>query len=701
MADTTTNRDKARDAFWRYHEVYQRGHDTYMRHVRRLEDFWLGGGRQWREEDRLVLESEGRPCHEVNTVKSSVNQAAAYQMANRVDVSYLPKGGRGDEQTAKLLAKVSKHAFDNTRYRHHETDAFLDGLIQQRGYLDLRMCYEDSTLGELKVTTLDPMDVLPDPDAKSYDPDDWSDVIITRWLTEREIEGLYGKAAADAVKDGSNHYVDEDNFGTEDVERSGFGDLPPSYACGRGWYQDGLRYRRYRIVDHQVNEYKPTLVAIWPTGDVRVVEGFSRERIAWMLERGISIVKRRMRRVHWRVCAPEVCFIDKTSPYEHLTPVPFYPYFRRGRTVGMVDDMVSPQEMLNKFISQYAHVVNSSANGGWQGEMDALANMKDDEFTENASKTGLILLRKQGTQPFTKIEPNKIPEGLDKMIDFAHRNLQVVSGVDETMTDAVKADMSGIAIQSLQYASQQKLALVLDNLSRTRQMVHARGLELIQKFMGNERVIRITETDEYGIERNLPLALNQIQDDGSVLNDLTVGEYDVAVTERPAQITFDNSEFEQIKAMREMNPPIPIPDAVVVRASTLADKSEIAEALKAQAGKQESNPLAEAEAALKLAQARQADAAAVAKSIESQYSAIQTATAIVITPEAAELADQLLRSGGYVDHDAAPIVPSIAPAVAAAIPAPDMPQNTHPLQPANPEMGMTRGLSDGPTQPPM
>lgn len=695
--DTNNNRDVARDVFWRYFDVYNRGHRQYMTHARRLEDYYLGGGRHWLPGDREVMESDGRPCHEVNIVKSSVNAAAGYQIANRVDVTFAPRGGRGDEKTAKLLSKVSKHAFDNTQYRYVETDAFLDGIIQQRGFIDLRMCYEDSTLGEIHATTIDPLDALPDPDAKDYDPDKWADFRSRRWLTAREIEGLYGKEAAEEVVRNSHGYCDA-NFGTDDQPREAIG-LPPSYGYGFGWYTDDAKNRRYLIIDQQTNEYMLALTAIFPTGDMRVVEGSSREQLAWLIDQGVQIVKRRMRRVNWQVCAPDVCIENQVSPYNHISAIPYFPYFRRGRTVGMIDDMVSPQDMLNKFISQYAVVVNASANGGWQGEANSLVNMTDDQFVANSSKNGLILLRKPNTQPFEKITPNNIPQGLDRMIDFAHSNLQVVSGVDENLAGAERGGMSGVAIQSLQYASQQKLAVALDNLSRTRRLVFSRGLELIQKYMGNERLIRITETDPYGVEKSVPLALNQIQPDGSVLNDLTIGEYDVVVSEKPAQVTFDNTDFEQLKAMR-VDMQIPIPDPVIIRASTLADKGDIAQAMQEQQGTEKADPLVEAQVALAQAQTRKADAEAVTKAIEAQFSAIQTATAIVVTPQSAALADKLLKSGGYVDHDAAPIVPELSLAEAASIPVPDLPTNTHPLFPANPSVGMHAGMTDGPANPP-
>lgn len=693
MTDTNNNRDTARDVFWRYSDTYYRGHDTYVAEAMRLDDVYLGGGRQWTAAARAKVEASGRPAREVNIVMPTVNDTAGLQIANRVDISYLPKGGRGDEKIAKVLSQTVKHTLDNTNYRYHETDMFIDGLIQRRGYVDIRMSYEDNTLGEVKITCPDPLDVIPDPDGKSYDPDDWGDVQLTRWMTLREIEGSYGEDAAKEVEGKSYGYCDVNFTGADRADRGGFG-LPYSYSMGMGWYKDDRGERLYRVIDRQSNEYKLSLCAVWPTGDIRVVEGLPREHLAWLMDQGVAILKRRMRRVRWQVAAPEVAFVDKLSPYNHFTIVPFFPFFRRGKTVGQVDNMLSPQEMLNKMVSQFEHVVNSSANGGWQGEADSLSNMTDDEFTHAGSEVGLMLLRKAGKQPFQKIEPNQVPTGIDRMIDFATEHLGRVSGVDPQNSSVDRSDMSGIALQSLDYAQQRKLAVPLDNLSRTRKMVANRVVECVQKFMGNERIIRITELDEYGIEKQTPLALNSIQEDGSVLNDLTIGEYDAEVSERPASVTFNNSEFEQIKAMRK-DMGMPIPDAVVIKASNLADKSAIAEQMKEAAG--QADPLMEADVALKTAQKNLADATAVSKSIEAQFSAIQTATAIVTTPASAALADALLRSGGYVDKDAAPIVPE-APA---GLPAPalDQPENTHPLYPANPDVGLTTGLHDGPAQP--
>lgn len=696
MSDVATNSQKARFVYDRYDEMVARGHERYCRHAARLEDFYLGGGLQWDPAARAQLESEGRPAREVNQCLIAVNTAAGYQIANRVDIGFQPRGRGADEKTAKCVSKVMKQQLDNAGYRFAETDQFLDGLIQQRGYYDLRMSYDDSEYGELSLDPLDPLDVLPDPDARHYDPDRWSDVVITRWLTKFEIEQTYGKDAADEVVARSALYADQDNWGEEHgVRRRGFGDMPAGYSSTAAYWGDG-EWRRYRMLDRQSNEFVQTLVGRWPGGDFRSVEGLPREHIAWLIERGVVIMKRRMRRVRWEVVAPEVTIFDQISPYEHMTVIPYFPYFRRGRTIGMLDNAISPQEVLNKFISQFEHIINSTANSGWTGEAGSLANMDDDEFERRANQTGLVLLTKKGREAPKKIEPNEVPQGTLELINLAHNNFRGVTGVDENLTGIAKNDLSGIAIQSRQFAAQQQLAYALDNLRRTRLILARNALSNIQRFMLDERIFHITEMDEYGVERRRELAVNVPDGEGGYLNDLTIGEYDITVNEQPMAVTFDNSNFEQIKAMRlEMG--VAIPDSVVLRYSTLPDKEEIARAI-AEA-KDAPDPEAEAKALVARANARLAEQKAVSEAIRAQYSAIQTAQAITVTPQAASLADQLLRSGGYEDQDAPPIVPEL-PMAALPPPADSTPQNTHPLSPANPEVGLEDGLSDGPTNPP-
>lgn len=676
--------DQAKLNWQRYEYGRMRGHQSYCRVARECENFYLGGGRQWDPDDRQKLEEEGRPALEFNQIKPKLNSAIGYQIQNRMDIAFRPRGNGADDELAKVLSKVTKQVADNTSLHWVETQVFSDGMIQQRGYFDIRISYRDTMLGEITITDLDPLDVIPDPDAKSYDPDKWQDVIITRWLTLDEIEEQYGKDARDKCQ--SDNQEDQD-FGDDeaDEERNKFGneDTGGTEYLGSTTLSDGSK--RVRVIERQFWKMENAKVLISLTGDIRSAEGMTDEQISQM--KGAILADRRIRRVRWVVSTYTSVLHDDWSPFNHFTVVPFFPFFRRGKTGGLVEDAIGSQQLLNKSMSQFLHTVNGSANSGWMWWANTIANMNDDEMADRGAEPGLAIVLKADTpidkRP-QKIQPNQVPTGFDRIIERAGAMIDETTGINDAMTGSAGREISGIAIQSKQFAAQQGLSVPLDNLGHTRHMLAGRILELVQTFYDAPRILRITEKDEQGKEVTEDLLVNVQQDDGSILNDLTIGEYDVVVTEQPMQVTLENSQFTQVMEMRKEG--IRIPDSFVVRKSNLSDKQEIVEAMEQQAAVQP-DPLNEARANLANAQADKVKRESVNQSVEAQFSAIQTAATIATNPLTAGLADALLRSAGYEDQDAAPIVPQPGLAISA-----DLPTNSNPMTPANPGVGLMSGI---------
>lgn len=694
----------------RYEYVVSRGHREYCWQARRCEDFYLGGGLQWDCEIKAELEAQGRPASESNEVMGAVNAAKGYQIANRMDVQVAARGLGADEVTAKSLNLIFKSEMDRVKYRWIETEVFGDGLIQQRGYFELRISRNDQMLGEIEVRDLDPMDVIPDPDAKHYDPDYWADVTITRWLTCDEIGQLYGDQQQ-AVVAALNVAADPDyGDGSSDdgVPRARFGDNRTNSSYDA--VMDDAGFKRYRIIDRQHHRYEMAMVAIYPTGDVQQLGEISDGELTALKAEGVLLTQRRMKRVRWTVSVCDALLHDDWSPYNHFTVIPFFPYFRRGRTRGMVDNAISPQETLNKAIAQSLHIVNSTANSGWITEEDSLANMDNEDLEDRGASTGLNIVVKKGAKYPEKIQPNQIPTGVVQLIETSRATIKSVTGVNESMLGAGQQDMSGVAIQSRQFAAQQQLALPLDNMARTRHMFALRTLELFQAYYTSEREFRITEMGQFGQPQTTITRANVVQPDGSVLADLTLGKYDIAINDQPMQITFDNSQFEQVKAMRGMNPPVAIPDAMVVRYSNLADKAEVIRSMQEQPTQQ---PDPAAQAAAGLAQAKSATeqakqvqltasanlaqanadlirAEAVNTSVTAMYSATRAGAEVAAMPAVAPIADELLKSAGFVDKDAPPIVPAVP--AGAQLPAPPASESTNPLTPPHPDVGIDAGI---------
>lgn len=699
----------------RYQYARGRGHTAYQLQAQKCERFYLGAGLQWDPADVAALAATNRKAVEDNQIMQMVNTAIGYQIANRMDIDVAPRGFGADDASAAVMGKVLKFVADDTKLHWRETEVFADGMIMQRGYFDIRMSFDKNAMGEVEIGVPDPLDVMPDPDARSYDPEEWADVTIDRWYTLNQIEQIFGKAARQAVELFETADIGL-NSGTDPVTRPRFGGDGPDATMAH--YTSELNDNSttlYHIVDRQYRTYEMVLCAVYPTGDIRQIPNATPEQKAAYTDQGAILVKRMQRRVKWMVSTRNVSLFDDYSPYPWFTIVPFFPYFRRGQTRGMVDNAISPQECLNKGLSQFQHILNTVANSGYYIESGSLANFKSiEEFQQNAAKNGLVIeYYAKSTKP-EKIQPGQVPAGIVEYIAQQRNAITAATGMDQALTASGPLDdMSGVAYQARQFAAQQKLAIPLDNLARTRHMIAQRILDLVQMFKDAPWVIRITDRDHYGAEISKEISLNQPVEmtgpDGvpitQWLNDLTLGEYDLVISEQPMQITFDNSQFEQIRALAK-DFGYRVPAAIALRYSNLADKAEVAKAID-DASAAQPDPVADSQAALNQAKASQIAVDMMVKRIDAIYAATQAGAQIATIPQVASIADEVLQSAGFDDQNAAPIIPqgNIGAGLAQAAPAqpllnapPSDPNgpvagtNTNPMHPASPHVGEHEGI---------
>ena len=287
------------------------------------------------------------------------------------------------------------------------------------------------------------------------------------------------------------------------------------------------------------------------------------------------------RRVRWTVTCDKVVLHDDWSPYNDFTIVPYFAYFRRGRPFGMVRNLLSPQEQLNKISSQELHIVNTTANSGWMVESGSLTNMQVEDLEEHGAETGLILEFNRGSTPPMKINPSQIPSGLDRISQKAAANIQAISGINDSMLGTDGAEVSGVAIQAKQNRGAVMIQVPLDNLKKTRQYLAEKILDLVQNYYTEERVIMITN-EEDALKPREPLVVNETTPEGRVINDLTLGEYDVVVSTAPARDTFDELQFAEALSLRQAG--VAIPDDAVIEYSHLTRKEELAKRVRVMTG---------------------------------------------------------------------------------------------------------------------
>lgn len=538
----------ARNQWNRYTRARDSGHLDYCDLAKQCDAYYRG--EQWDEQDKAQLEAEGRPALTINSILATVNTVLGHQSAQRADIIFKPRRN-ADQGLADTMSKVFKQIMDNNDYEFIESQVFADGVVQDRGYFDVRIDYDDHMNGEIRIESEDPLDIIPDPDAKDYDPRNWQEVFKTRWMALDEIEEMYGKDKADSLRyiaESGAHYG-RDSFEFRETTE-GFGDTDLSnWRVDETIGDEGASVRAVRVIERQHRKLVNTPFFLRPaTGDMRQVPGNMSDDDArsFAEANGLIITKKLVRRVKWTVTADQVVLHDDWSPYSDFTIVPYFPYFRRGKPFGIVRNLLSPQEQLNKVASQELHIVNTTANSGWVVENGSLSNMDEDELTERGAETGLVLVHNRGSSPPQKISPNQIPTGLDRIAGQAQMRIREISGISEALLGTEGPEVSGVALEAKRSAGQVQIQVPMENLRRTRQILARRILDLIQSFYTEPRLLQITdESDPLKPRSEFPV--NQIDPQtGEVVNDLTIGEYDILVSNAPARDNFHDMQLSLI-----------------------------------------------------------------------------------------------------------------------------------------------------------
>lgn len=569
------NNDLATKQWIRYAWARDNGHAKFVEKADRCDAYFRGD--QWDRADKARLQMVRRPALTINKILSTVSTVMGEQIYNRAETSFRPRNG-APSMTADILNKVFKQIADNNQLDWKRSDMFADGVITSRGFLDVRIDYNDSMEGEVRIENINSKNVIIDPDGEEYDPDSWGEVFTTKWVTADDIAVLYSKEDAEILRSRDKSFFP---FGYDSIYayRDRFGErMTPGSFVMSGYDQTNV-LRNIRLIDRQYRQLDTQEHFLAPaTGDMRAIPGdFDRNRIAWFVEKfGFQVVKKLVRRIRWTVTADNVILHDDWSPYKHFTVVPYFPYFRHGTTIGMVENLLDTQELLNKATSQELHVVNTTANSGWKVKAGSLTNMTIDELEEKGAQTGLVVEVNE-MDSVEKIQPNSVPTGLDRVSYKAEEHLKSISGVSDSMTGFDREDVAAKAIDKKRQAGSSNLAKPLDNLTRSDWILARNVLDLIQEFYSEERVLTITKDEVTGETEDL--TINQVSPTGEVLNDLTLGEYGVVITSVPHRETLEDSQFEQAVALKELG--VQIPDSVLINASRLLNKADIIKQIEA------------------------------------------------------------------------------------------------------------------------
>lgn len=568
---------KVAEVQWqRYTFMRDTGHMQYVDKSNRCNNFVLG--EQWQEEDMRELREARRPALTINKTLGTLASIVGEQIDLRTEIAFKARYG-APSGNADTLTKVFRFISDKNQLPWVRTNMFIDGGITSRGFVDIRMNFDHSITGDVQISSINPKNVIIDPDSDEYDPDKWNDVIVTKWMTADDIEYLYNKKDADALRTRTSSSWTY-GYDSIDRQRDRFGGqgIIGSYTTED---MQGVS-RMIRVIDRQYRKLDKIVYAVnVMTGDRKEIpKSWDRNKIAQFAEQAqgrYQVIDSVGHRVRWTVTADEFVLHDDWSPYKHFTVVPYFPYFIYGRTSGFVEHLLSPQELLNKTTSQELHVINTTANSGWMTKVGNIKNLTPDELEQWGSKTGLVLEVDDISQT-EKITPNQIPSGLDRLSVKSEGYIKSVSGRGDAQMGMARADVSADQIEAQTQNGNQGLRWSLDNLRRTDWIIARNVLDLVQEFYTDPRIMNITHNDLTGEQTEVKINWPDPAT-GEIQGDISMGEYDFVVTAQQERQTLEQTQFDQAVYLREKLG-VKIPDEFLIENSNLINKTGMVAALK-------------------------------------------------------------------------------------------------------------------------
>ena len=480
-----------------------------------LEDLKFGGGDQWPVELQNSRNLESRPVITVNKVDNYCRQVSNQQRQQRPRIKVHATNTHDDMVDAQTIGGIIRHIEVNSNADHAYDNAFEYAVRMGWGYMRVKTNYvsEDSFDQEIYIDPVDnPFTVYFDPNSVAPDGSDADRCLITTMMRKDEFRKMY---------------PDADDGGTSFTQR-GTGDSQSEWIT-----KEDIRLAEYY---YTVKEKATLYLLSDGTSTFADDKDFFKRLDAF----GITVVDKRDS-------------YKKTIKYVKLTAVeiieerdwagkyiPIVPVYGRHIVIGdkrkkfgMIRHAKDPQRMYNFWQTSITESVALAPKAKW-----LLAEGQDENHESdwaNANIKSFPLLRYKQTDidgrpapPPTRLQPEPPPTGVMAASMGVDNDIKAIMG----MFDPAQLGQGNISGKALN-GQQQQVDLTnfdyYDNLTRSISHIGKICLDLIPKIYDTERVMRIIGDDG----KPELLTINQRDSVGRVLNDISVGQYDVVMETGP------------------------------------------------------------------------------------------------------------------------------------------------------------------------
>lgn len=553
-------------------------------------------GRQLTHAEREALKKRGQPDIVINRVRRKIETMRGMEIKQRTDPKAFPRTPR-HEQDAESITDAMRFVAENTNWDHHRSCVWENMLVEGLGGVEV--VHREKPDGEVDIVVNHyPWDRLFfDPYSRKSDFSDARYKGVVIWKDAAEVAEMY-EGAQEAI----------DLLQTQEtVQSNSYSETYDDRPRHGKWYD--ARRKRVRMV---LVWYKEKGEWHW----CRFIKGQKLDggRSPYVDEHGRS-----------------VCPLEMQSLYCD----------RDNDRYGMVRDMFSPQDEINRRRSKALHALNTNQIIASRGMLRDASEARreiarpDGILEYEADPKGNIEIRTNG----------ELAAGQAQLLQEAKQEIDLMAA-NAAIEGETGESTSGRAVLARQQGGMLEIAPLMDELHDLTKRVYEHMWQRIRQFWTSEKWVRVSD-DERNIRfvgLNQPVALqDRLQEmppeqvrqialrmglrpgdprlsmPVDIRNNVAEIEVDIILEEVPDRVTLQGEAFEALLRYAQSGA---IPPQVLIEADpTLpASKKEKLLEMMAEAA-QQPNPMAEAEVQGKQASAAKDMAAAQQTQVETQQMA--------------------------------------------------------------------------------
>ncbi|MFL5063485.1 MAG: portal protein [Xanthobacteraceae bacterium] len=521
----------------------------------------------WGPGVRIERENAGRPCFVVNKLGQYVEQVTGDQRQMRPSMRVVPVDSRASTEVADILGGLMRYiehrSAASTVYNRAAESQVSCGVGAWRVVTEYAA---DSTFNqEIGVQDIDdPVMVLFDSDATKLSRSDAMFAFVPVDLSRDAFEAQYpGKTVA--------------SFGESGV---GFGD---------DWVGDD----HVRVAEYWYKQPEKKLLALLPDGGIDdLTDERDPAKIEELKAAGARVEERDAFCVYRAVISSTEVLEPPTKwPGRYIPIVPVLGReIRLGRRVvrkGVVRDARDAQRLYNFGVTAQVEWTSMQPKSPYVGTEKMFEEHADQWEAANIENRPYLAYTPDPNAPGARPQREAPPQGspaLANMVQQAAADIEGTIGIYKSSIGAESNEKSGKAILAREKQADTSTYVFIQNFSEAIAHTARIVLDLIPHVYDTERVLRVIGVDgaEELIKVNQP---NGIMEDGAdlpVLNDVTIGAYDVVLESGPSYATKREEAREGMMAFIQGMPnAAPLVADLIAKAMDWPNAEAFAERLKA------------------------------------------------------------------------------------------------------------------------